>query len=287
MALNNTSTASDTARQDGHLSRETELALIVAWQTRSCRKSRDRLLSAFHGVAVKGARKMLGAGKVEFDDLLQEACEAMTRALDDFDPASGNRFGTLAKTYVRNALLRYVMDNVGPVRLGTNPNDRRIFMHLKTMRQAWEAREGRTIDAEGIEELAAKLQVPASHVERFLARLDFGDARLDREYEDGDGQTAMSALADPNAETEGDLVQRVSTQKAMSIVRQALASMPERDRLVLTRRLLGEDRATREEIGTDLGISKERVRQLEARAVSKVKDALLRQGIRGVDDVAA
>lgn len=261
-----------------YLTPEEEGALFATLRETGCRTTRDTIFRRFTPIARADAAYFRGSG-LEHDDLLQEALMALTRAIDAFDPSLGHRFATLAKTYVRHALIRFSMDNVVPVRLGRNPRERQLYMHLQKAKKAWEMREMRRIDAVGHLEIAVEFGVPVTRVEAVLSLLEGTDVAL--ESPDVAAAAAIEAASD-----EDQVVDRIVRQRVGTLYATVATTLDPRDRHVLERRLFGTSRATREAIGEDLGISKERVRQLEARAVGRVRRAFEAAGIRHLADVA-
>jgi RNA polymerase sigma-32 factor len=170
------------------------------------------------------------------------------------------------------------MDFAGPVRQATNPNDRRLFVHLRRECRAWETREGRELDRTGILEIATKLKVPVGHLERQLDRMTRADLAIDQ-------SPAVAEMLPVDSAEEAVTTAR-SRAKAVAIIETALASLSERDRRVFELRFVAEHTPTRLEIGDRLGISKERVRQLEERALKAVRGALAAAGIHDLAAVA-
>ena len=117
-------------------------------------------------------------GVVPRDDLESEANIALTIAVDKFDPTRGARIGTPASTEIRSALMRYVMDNSGPTRLGTNLDDKRIFMNLrKKIRQA-ELTKGRAVQDSDLAAIAEEMNDKLASIQRMMPRIFASDTTV-------------------------------------------------------------------------------------------------------------
>ena len=268
-------------RRSEILDRETELALARAWLEKGDVKARERILLAYRPLGLTMAQEVARTMGGNIEDLAQEAFVALAESLDKFDPARGFGFGTFARWHVMGQLRRHVMDLQGPVRIGTNLSDKRVFLQFRRLRAAWEARNQRALDHEGRIELAKEMNVPLETLQRMEPRLLGADVSLDEPLltDDEDGATRGSLLADGSPSPETLAIGQIDGRRVREILAEAIAQLPERDREILTARLLNEQKMDLHDLGARLGVTKERVRQIEQKALRALKANLEARGL--------
>jgi len=245
------------------LTREEELELVRKWREEQDFSAAQRLVMGnLHAVAAI-AREYRHFGLPEMD-LIQEGTIGLMQAVKRFDPDRGFRLMTYASWWVRAAIHDYILRNWSIVKIGTNKLQRRIFAGLQKARHAIAAIEGR-LDEEVAREYGISAQDFQSVANAFLQR----DISLDAESEDG--PPLVVALPAPDATPEEQVANRDWDERRRAALRQALARLPERDRLIIEKRQLAEEPATLKSLAEELGISIERVRQLENRAIKKLR----------------
>lgn len=222
---------------------------------RGDREAERRLVLSHLRFVIRIARRYRGAG-LPLADLVQEGVVGLLRAVRRFDPEKDNRFSTYAAWWVRSAIQDHVIQSWSQVRLGTTNAQRALFLRLR--RLADEAGEvGDGIAAS----LAAKFDTTVAEVKDLARRV----ARLDRASE-----SELLAVAAPGPSPE----EAAASGQAARLIERALALLPNRERLVIQRRHLDEAKATFEAIGRELNLSKDRARQLEAKALASLRQAL-------------
>ena len=248
------------------LSREEEFDLAVRWRDHKDREAaRQLVVGHLYGVAAI-AREYRHFGLPEMD-LIQEGTLGLMHAVKRFDPERGFRLMTYASWWIRAAIHDFILNSWSIVKLGTSKVQRRIFAGLQKARHAIAALEGHKADEVGAEfgMSAAEYQEAAT---AFLQR----DLSLDA---DRDGYSVLEALPAPDASPEEVVLANDWEQKRLQMLRAALGQLSERDRLVIERRHLAETPATLKELADELDVSIERVRQLEKRALEKIKAVVL------------
>jgi len=245
---------------------ETELAL--AWRDRRDEAALHRLIGAYQRLAVSMAGRFRRYD-VSYDDLIQQGMLGLMRAAEKFDPENGARFSTYAIWWIRASMQDYVMRNWSLVRTGTNATQKKLFFHLR------KALSRDQITADGaagqVARLSAALDVPAAEVEAMLGRMAGPDMSLDAPQSD-EGRSWVDALEDDAPATETAVMDRLDTTRQRAALRAALAHLPAREQHIVEARHLRDDPATLSDLGAELGISKERVRQLEERALARLTE---------------
>lgn len=246
------------------LDREEEAKLTRKWtEEKDLQAAQQLLMGNLHAVAAI-AREYRHFGLPEMD-LIQEGTIGLMKAIQRFDPERGFRLMTYASWWVRAAIHDYILKSWSIVKMGTNKMQRRVFAGLKKAKHAIAAIEGR-LDEEVANEYGISGLEFQSIAHSFLQR----DVSLDAESEEG-GSTMLMALPSPDLPPEEIVSQSNWQDYRKNILHKALAQLSDRDRLIIQRRHLTEDPATLKDLSEELNISIERVRQLEARAMKKLK----------------
>jgi len=254
-------------RQIPKLDRIEEAKLTKKWtEEKDLQAAQSLLLGNLHAVAAI-AREYRHFGLPEMD-LIQEGTIGLMKAIHRFDPERGFRLMTYASWWVRAAIHDYILKSWSIVKMGTNKMQRRVFAGLKKAKHAIAAIEGR-LDEEVANEYGISGQEFQSIAHSFLQR----DVSLDAESDEG-GSTMLMALPSPDLPPEEIVSQSNWQDYRKNILHKALAQLSDRDRLIIQRRHLTEDPATLKDLSEELNISIERVRQLEARAMKKLKQSV-------------
>ncbi len=258
------------------LEREEEQELARRWRDHDDTKALDRIITAHIRLCVRMASRFRGYG-LPASDLIQEGNAGLLEAAKRFDPDRDVRFSTYASWWILAAMQEYVVRNSSVVRLGTTPAQKSLFFNLRRLRAQLADSAGSSRMTDDQRELIAReLGVPVAAVERMEAHFSVPDQSLNAPVGDGDVHELIDFLADdgetPDTETE-DLI---DGETRMRWVREAMEHLTPREREVINRRFLVDEKITLAEIGADFGVTKERVRQIEDKALSKLR-AHLRQ----------
>jgi RNA polymerase sigma-32 factor len=253
------------------LSREDELALARRFRAGD-QAAGDELVEAHLRHVVKIAAGYRGYG-LRIADLIEEGNVGLLEAVRRFDPERGLRFMTYAAYWVRACILTYVLKHWSIVGMGTGPLQSRLFFRLQ--RERSRLAETGASPGEVDEALAATFQTSEDRVRAMTGRLEGRDSSLDAAvYHDGDATMLdlMPAVGDTQEES---FAAAERDAHVRALVARVAPTLDDREHLILEKRLLcAGDEATLAEIGDHLGLSRERVRQLEERLKRKLKRAL-------------
>jgi RNA polymerase sigma-32 factor len=260
------------------LDAETELQLAYAWRDQRDEAALHRLINAYTRLAISMASKYRRYGP-PMGDLVQEATLGLMKAADKFDPDRGNRFSTYAVWWIRASIQDYVMRNWSMVRTGTTSAQKSLFFNMRRVQAQLEreaAAEGQQLDQHQMRErIASEVGVPLNDVVMMEGRLAGSDFSLNAtQSAEDEGRAWIDALADDAPQAEEVVGRGRDLATLRKWLAQAMAGLNERERFIVRERKLRDDARTLESLGVELGLSKERVRQLEAAAFAKMRKML-------------
>ena len=258
-----------------YLTREQETELATRWRVRDDSQARNDIAMAHLRLVVSMAGKFRGFG-LPRADLVQEGYVGLLEAAARFDHERGVRFSTYASWWVRASMQDYVLRNWSIVRGGTSSTQKALFFKLRRLRAKIAARD-QSMSAQAIyEEIAASLGVSVSDVQVMDARLSGNDASLQAPVSaDGEeGAERIDLLVCDAPLPEEQVSGIIDGERLHRRLKRALTKLTDRENRVIRARKLADDSATLAELGAELGISKERVRQIENRALEKLKTAM-------------
>lgn len=251
------------------LSREEEMELARYWRQRGDLTAAHRLICANLRFVVKIAQEYRHYG-MRILDLVQEGNIGLMMAVKKFDPERGIRLISYAVWWIRAYIQNFIIRSWSLVKIGTTQAQKKLFFKLNQAREAIRRLTG----DEDAEEIGRELAVRGETVTEMTQRLAARDASLDVEvYEDSD-YTLLDTLADERDNQEERLIHAQDEQGRTTLVASALAILNERERRIVHDRILSDEPKTLQEIADNYGITRERVRQLEANALSKLRRIL-------------
>ncbi|MCC1493952.1 RNA polymerase factor sigma-32 [Cognatishimia sp. F0-27] len=280
MALDafNDQTLSRRAMKAELLDAETELRLAYAWRDERDEEALHRLITAYMRLAISMAAKFKRYG-APMNDLIQEAGLGLMKAADKFDPDRGVRFSTYAVWWIKASIQDYVMRNWSMVRTGSTSSQKSLFFNMRRVQARIEreaASAGETLDRHQLRHMiATEIGVPLHDVEMMEGRLSGSDYSLNatQSVED-EGREWIDALEDDSAQADEIVENRHDTDQLRTWLVSAMSALNERERFIVRERKLRDEARTLESLGNELGLSKERVRQLEAAAFVKMRKSL-------------
>ena len=265
------------------LEREEELDLATAWREKGDEHALHKLTTAYMRLVVAVAAKFRHYG-LPFPDLVSEGNIGLMQAAARFEPERGVRFSTYASWWIRSSIQDYVLRNWSIVRTGTTAAQKSLFFNLRRLRALIKDVGSGALTPENRAYVAQALRVGEDDVDQMAARLAAVDRSLNAPFtEDGDGEW-QDLLADERPDPEASTMDKRDKSKRSQWLDEAMQRLSEREQLIIRERRLREDSVTLERLGVHLGISKERVRQIEHQALKKLKKALT-ETVGDPDDV--
>lgn len=264
------------------LDAETEHALAVAWRDHRDEAALHRLITAYMRLAISMASKFKRYG-APMNDLIQEAGLGLMKAAEKFDPDRGVRFSTYAVWWIKASVQDYVMRNWSMVRTGSTSSQKSLFFNMRRV-QAQIEREamarGEHLDRDQLlQKIAMEVGVPLRDVEMMDGRLSGSDFSLNAtQSSEDEGREWIDTLADDSETTAERVGEDYDQAQLKAWVSDAMDDLTDRERFILKERKLVEDARTLESLGEELSLSKERIRQIEAVAFSKMRKSLEQHG---------
>lgn len=259
-------------RQHAPISREEEHELALRWRNDNDAEAGRKLVLANLRLVVKIAMEYRRAWTQTLD-LIQEGNVGLVQAVERFDPMAGTKLSTYAAYWIRAFILKYLIDNIRLVRVGSSRAQRKLFFRL--------GKEKRELERQGFEAgpklLAERLDVTEQDVIEMEQRLSGSDLSLDAPVggDDEDGARFGDFLAaNPGQDAESTVVDQDLRRVFLEHVQKFSEELNEREHRIMSERVLAHDPRTLQEIGDELGLTRERVRQLEKGLVDRLRKYL-------------
>ena len=257
------------------LGKDDEHDLAVRWKTLGDLKSMHRLIEAHTRLVVALAARFRHYGLSQ-SDLIQEGNLGLMQAVARFEPERGVRFSTYATWWIKSFMQDYILRNWSIVRTGTTSAQKSLFFNLRRLRAQIEGDTAAEFNAEGRANIARTLHVSLKDVEEMEVRLTQPDQSLNAPLPGETEDVWQDFIADTRPSPEDVVEELRDTATRSRWLESALRGLTPREEKIIRARRLSDDphTVTLEDLGRELGISKERVRQLEARALAKMKVAI-------------
>lgn len=260
-------------RQFPMLAAEEEAALARCWREQGDRKAAYRLVTSHLRLAAKIALRYRGYG-LPLADLISEANVGLMSAVQRFEPDKGFRLSTYAMWWIKAAVQEFVLKSWSLVKIGRTSAQKKLFFNLRKMKARLSPHDNENLSPEQIDYIAKQLQVGPRDVVEMNGRMR-GDVSLNGSavQQDSD-ETMQDWLADPSPDPESQLSEIEDHARRRAALNKALAGLKDRERSIIYSRFLDETPKTLEELAQTFGISRERIRQIEHRALQKIKSAV-------------
>lgn len=261
-----------------YLEREEEQALALRWKDHQDQEALNRITISHMRLVIAMSGKFRHFG-LPMNDLIQEGHVGLLEAAARFEPERDVRFSTYATWWIRAAMQDYVLRNWSIVRGGTSSAQKALFFNLRRLRARLTRGAGPLAVADMYEEISSALGVSVSDVAMMDSRLSAPDTSLNAPLsDDGEGSAGrMDFLVSDELPPDEAAADAIDTDRRSDWLRNALGVLNERELRIIRERRLQDEGATLESLGESLGISKERVRQIEGRALEKLRNALVKQ----------
>ena len=250
------------------LSREEEKFLAEDWALRSNKKAMHKIITAYSKLVIAFSMKFKNYG-LPINDLVQEGHIGLMQAIGKFEPSRDIRFSTYASWWIRSAIQDYVLKNWSIVRTGTTASQKALFFSLRRLKL--ELSKYSKSEDEITKKVADKLNIKTSEVESMQNRFLSEDKSLNAKVSEDYGQEFGNFLVDESSLSEVDIVEKLDLDRKRSWFKKAMQELGIRESQIIVLRHLSDDPLTLEKLGELFKISKERVRQIESKAIKKLK----------------
>ena len=256
------------------LEKDEEFYLINDWRDNKTPKSLQKILNSYLRLAVSYARKYSSYG-LPIDDLIHEGVLGIMHALEKFDTSKDFRLSTYASWWIRASIQDYILKNWSVVRTGSTASQKALFFNLKKIKQQINDVSREFMGQEELNKVSNMLNVKSIEVQNMESRLTGGDLHLNQKVDNETENDLMSLLADERQNPEETYEDFNDKNIKKDFINQAIDTLNEREKTIIRLRKFRERSITLDELGQKLKISKERVRQIETKALDKLKKALL------------
>ena len=250
------------------LTRDEEKELAEAWVLNSDKEAMHKIIRAYSKLVIAFSMKFKNYG-LPVSDLVQEGHIGLMQAMAKFEPSRDIRFSTYASWWIRSAIQDYVLKNWSIVRTGTTASQKALFFSLRRLKL--ELSQYSKNEDEVRSKVAEKLNIKVTDVENMENRFINEDKSLNSKVSDDYNQEFGNFIVDENSLNELDLVNRLDLARKRSWFKKAMRELGIRESQIIALRHLSDDPLTLEKLGELFKISKERVRQIENRALKKLK----------------
>jgi len=263
-----------TAMREPMLERDHEFALARRWHDGDVAALHE-LVRSYTRLVISLASRFRNYG-LPVGDLIQEGNVGLMQAAARFEPDREVRFSTYASWWIRSAMQDYILRNWSIVRTGTTAAQKSLFFNLRRLRAKIEgASEG--LSEDGRQWIADQLDVGIADVKEMEMRLGAADQSLNAPLRETGDDEWQDLLADSGPNPEDVVIGMRDSATRSKWLAEAIGDLSPREQTIIRQRRLVDESVTLEELGRELGVSKERVRQLEQRALTKLRDSMLRK----------
>lgn len=258
------------------LDADEEYMLAQRYRQREDAEAAHKLVTSHLRLVAKIAMGYRGYG-LPVADLVSEGNVGLMKAVKKFEPERGFRLSTYAMWWIRASITEYILKSWSMVKLGTMSAQKKLFFSLRGIKNKMKIFDSGELTPEDAKRLADVIHVSVDDVQNMNRRLMSRDLSLNAPMsrDEDDAAEFQDALVDERANPEARFGESEETSVRGRLLKDALATLPERDRKILVARRLKDEPDTLEDLGRDLGISRERVRQLEVRAFDRLQKKVM------------
>ena len=252
-----------------------EYMLAKRWQEHEDTEAAQKLVTSHLRLVARIAMGYRGYG-LPIGEVVSEGNVGLMQAVKRFDPEKGFRLATYAMWWIRAAIQEYILRSWSLVKMGTTAAQKKLFFNLRKLKGQLQAFEDGDLRPDQVTTIATKLGVPEEDVISMNRRLA-GDSSLNSPLRaDADGGEWQDWLVDEGTDQESVLVDKEEMTSRRHYLSDAIDTLTAREKRIFEARRLAEDPLTLEELSSEFGVSRERIRQIEVRAFEKVQKAVKR-----------
>ena len=257
------------------LEADEEFMLAKRWREHGDSDAAHRLVTSHLRLVAKIAMGRRGYG-LPVGELISEGNIGMMQAVKRFEPDRGFRLATYAMWWIRAGIQEYILRSWSLVKIGTTSAQKKLFFNLRRIKAQLRAYEDGDLPPETVSEIATRLQVPETDVVAMNRRLSAQDQSLNASVGPEGGDEWLDWLVDDDADQEADFAADEERGIRRDQLKLAMADLKPREKRIFIARRLADEPLTLEQLSREYEISRERVRQIEARAYEKVQKAILK-----------
>ncbi len=256
------------------LSKDEEFMLAKAWKEHSDRDAAHKLVTSHLRLVAKIAMGYRGYG-LPIGEVISEGNVGLMQAVKKFEPDKGFRLATYAMWWIRASIQEYILRSWSLVKMGTTAAQKKLFFNLRKAKSEISAFEEGDLRPEHVTHIATRLGVLDEEVISMNRRLSGPDSSLNAPLRSDGESEWQDWLADDTAVSqETQLAEDEERSIRMSLLEEAMKELTDRERHILTERRLKDNPTTLEDLASEYGVSRERVRQIEVRGFEKLQKAM-------------
>ena len=264
----------DLSKKAKILDKEEEFYHIEKWRNERESESLKVILNSYLRLAISYARKYKSYG-LPIDDLIHEGVLGIMHALEKFDISKNFRLSTYASWWIRASIQDYILKNWSVVKTGSTASQKALFFNLRKIKQQISDVSSEYMGQKEINTVSEMLNVKNFEVQNMESRLTGGDVFLNQKIDNDSENDLMSLLEDDRANPEESFQDFNDGKIKKDFIEKAILKLNDREATIIKLRKLREKSITLDELGKMLKISKERVRQIETKALEKLKIIIL------------
>ncbi len=255
------------------LSESEEQALVRRWYTDGDRKAFDALIGSHLRLVPKIAQRYAGYG-MPMGDLIGEGNLGLLQSAERFRPEKGFRFSTYARWWIKAAILNHILQNWSLLKVGNGAGKKRLFFNLRRAKRSLQPDGSRHLSDAEIAKLARHFRVTKDDIVSMDQRMNANDLSLHQPVPGSDGLTVGDLVADTAPGPEECLTAEDERKNRAAMLQAALSKLDGREKNIVTKRYLTERPVTLSKLATIYGLTAERVRQIEVKAIAKLRQCM-------------
>lgn len=252
------------------LEAEEEYMLAKRWKEQDDQEAAAKMVNSHLRLVAKIAMGYRGYG-LPLGEIISEGNVGLMQAVKRFEPEKGFRLATYAMWWIRASIQEYILRSWSLVKIGTTAAQKKLFFNLRRLKGEIKALEEGDLKRENLEKISTTLDVSEEDVINMNRRMSGRDASLNTPLKTDTETEWQDWLVDESDNQETTLANHEEMNERRKVLRKAMGILNEREQNILTARRLSENPQTLEELSQKHGISRERVRQIEARAFEKIQ----------------